>query len=123
MDFYDQRGEVENWIKELKGGFGMEWIPCGETYASASGVRKADNAVFFRLGVIAYNLLGAMKVLALPRKWHRHTRGTTIRWRLYQIAGQVMWQARRVVLRLAATAEKMAILLTARRRIQQLGAT
>ncbi len=34
-------GEVENFIKELKGGFGMNWIPCGETHA---------NAVFFRIG-------------------------------------------------------------------------
>ena len=113
VEFYDQRGEVENWIKELKGGFGMEGMPCGETYA---------NAVFFRLGVLAYNLLVAMKLLALPRKWRRHTIGT-LRWRLYQIAGQVMWQARRVVLRLATTVEKMAILLAARKRIQQLGAT
>lgn len=30
VGFYDQRGEVENWIKELKDGFGMEWMPCGE---------------------------------------------------------------------------------------------
>jgi len=110
VGFYDQRGEVENWIKELKSGFGMEWMPCGETYA---------NAVFFRLGVIAYNLLVAMKLLGLPQTWHRHTIGT-IRWRLYQIAGQVVWETRRVVLRLATTAQKVGILLGARRRIQQL---
>lgn len=47
MAFYDQRGEAENWIKELKEGFGMDWMPCWETYA---------NAVYFRIGVIAYNL-------------------------------------------------------------------
>ena len=113
VDFYDQRGESENWIKELKDGFGMEWMPCGETYA---------NAVYFRLGVIAYNLLVAMKVLGLPKDWRRHTIAT-IRWRLYQIAGRVLWEARRVVLRLATTADKVGLLLGARQKIRALAAT
>ncbi len=39
IKLHNRRGEVENYIKELKGGFGMEWMPCGESYA---------NAVFFR---------------------------------------------------------------------------
>ena len=38
----------------------MDWMPCGETYA---------NAVYFRLGVIAYNLFVAMKALSLPKRW------------------------------------------------------
>ena len=113
VDFYDQRGESENWIKELKDGFGMEWMPCGETYA---------NAVYFRLGVIAYNLLVAMKVLGLPKHWRRHTIAT-IRWRLYQVAGRVLWEARRVVLRLATTADKVGLLLGARQKIRSLAAT
>ena len=36
---HNQRGQAENFIKELKEGFGMDWMPCGETSA---------NAVFFR---------------------------------------------------------------------------
>ena len=59
---HNWRGQVENFIKEIKDGFGMDWMPCGETYA---------NAVFFRIGVIAYNLFIAMKLLALP-PWYRH---------------------------------------------------
>jgi len=113
VKFYDQRGEIENWIKELKDGFGMEWMPCGETYA---------NAVFFRLGVMAYNLFVAIKMLSLPRGWHRHTVGT-IRWRLYEVAGRVLWEAHRLVLLLATTAEKIRVLLGARRNIRQLAAT
>jgi len=50
---HNWRGQVENFIKEIKDGFGMDWMPCGETYA---------NAVFFRIGVIAYNLFIAMKL-------------------------------------------------------------
>jgi len=48
VGWYNQRGETsENRIKELKIGFGMERMPCGELEA---------NAVFFRIGVLAYNL-------------------------------------------------------------------
>jgi hypothetical protein len=108
--FYNQRGEIENWIKELKGGFGMEWMPCGESYA---------NAVYFRLGVIAYNLFVAMKALSLPRRWQRYTI-ETIRWRMYQIAGEVFWESRRVVLRLVTSLEKLKILMQARAVIQRL---
>ena len=57
VSWHNQRGQAENYIKELLSGFGMEWMPCGETYA---------NAVFFRIGVLAYNLFLAMKLLALP---------------------------------------------------------
>ena len=106
--FYNQRGEIENWIKELKDGFGMDWMPCGETCA---------NAVYFRLGVIAYNLFVAMKVLSLPGRWQRYT-VATVRWRLYEIAGRVLWESRRVVLKLATTMEKVRLLLAARRRVQ-----
>jgi len=108
--FYNQRGEIENWIKELKDGFGMDWMPCGETYA---------NAVYFRLGVIAYNLFIAMKVLSLPGRWQRYT-VTTVRWRLYETAGRVLWESRRVVLKLATTMEKVKLLLAARRSVQNL---
>jgi len=48
MAWYCQRGEAsENRIKELKIGYGMERMPCGQFEA---------NAVFFRLGVLAYKL-------------------------------------------------------------------
>ncbi len=113
MAFYDQRGEIENWIKELKDGFGMDWMPCAESYA---------NAVYFRLGVIAYNLFIAMKVLSLPGPWQRYTIGT-VRWRLYEIAGRVLWESRRVVLKLATTLEKVKLLLAAKRKVQSLATT
>lgn len=47
LQWHNERGEAENFNKELKIGFAMERMPCGQTEA---------NAVFFRLGVIAYNL-------------------------------------------------------------------
>jgi hypothetical protein len=96
----NQRGEVENIFKELKHGFGMNWMPCGETKA---------NAVFFRIGVIAYNLFQAMKLLSLP-VWWRTATIETVRWKLYQTAGRLVYHARRILLKLAAPAEKINLL-------------
>lgn len=97
VHLHNQRGQVENFIKELKDGFGMEWMPCGETYA---------NAVFFRIGVIAYNLFNAMKLLALP-PWYRRFTIQTVRWRLYQVAGVVVRHAHQLLLKLKAPLDKI----------------
>ena len=48
MEWYSQRGDgSENRIKDLKIGFGMEYMPCGSFQA---------NAAFFAIGILAYNL-------------------------------------------------------------------
>ena len=99
VSLHNQRGQTENYIKELINGFGMEWVPCGETYA---------NAVFFRIGVLAYNLLLAMKLLALP-PWCRKFTISTVRWKLYQIAGAMVKHAHRILLKLAAPIEKIVL--------------
>ena len=84
MDWYCQRGEhSENRIKDLKIGFAMERMPCGQ---------MAANAVFFRIGVLAYNLFILFKLHALDKSWHKH-QIQTLRWRLYQIAGKVVRHA------------------------------
>ncbi len=88
--WYNQRGETSvNRIKELKRGFGMERLPCG-TFAA--------NAVFFRIGVLAYNLFVLFKLLALPSAWRR-CQVCTVRWRLYQMAGKVVRHAGAVILK------------------------
>ena len=60
IQWHNQRGSAENFNKELKNGFGMERMPCGQSYA---------NAVFFRIGVIAYNLFIGFKRLSCPESW------------------------------------------------------
>ncbi len=78
--WYNQRGETsENRLKELKIGFGMERMPCGQFGA---------NAVFFRIGILAYNLFVMFKQNVLPKSW-RKLQVQTLRWRLYQSAGKV----------------------------------
>lgn len=109
VKLHNQRGQAENFIKELKEGFGMEWMPCGEVDA---------NAVFFRIGVIAYNLFQAMKLLSLPPRWRTSTIATA-RWKLYQTAARVVRHANQVLLKLAASREKISLFLGMRRRCVQ----
>jgi hypothetical protein len=88
--WYNQRGECsENRIKELKIGFGMERMPCGQFEA---------NAVFFRLGVLAYNTYRLFILKSLGKSWHRH-QVETVRWRLYQIAGKIVFRGNQVFLK------------------------
>ncbi|MBU0477264.1 transposase, partial [bacterium] len=68
---------------DLKIGFGMERMPCGQFEA---------NAVFFRIGVIAYNTYKLFVLHALDRSWHKH-QVQTVRWRLYQIAGKIVYHS------------------------------
>ena len=99
VSLHNQRGQAENYIKELLDGFGMGWMPCGETYA---------NAVFFRIGILAYNLFLAMKLLALPF-WYRPFTISTVRWKLYQVAGAIVTHAHQILLKLAAPIDKIAL--------------
>ncbi len=88
--WYNARGEhSENRIKELKIGLGMERMPCGQFGA---------NAMFFRIGVLAYNLFRMFELEILPTDWHRHQL-RTVRWRLYQVAGKVVRHAGQLYLK------------------------
>ncbi len=84
IKWYNKRGDTsENRIKDLKIGFGMERMPCGSFEA---------NSMFFRIGVLAYNLFVLFKLLALPSSMKKY-QVQTIRWRLYQTAGKIVRHA------------------------------
>jgi hypothetical protein len=90
LQWYNQRGDSsENRIKELKIGFGMERMPCGQTKA---------NAVFFRIGALSYNIHRLFLMKTLDKSWRKH-QVRTIRWRLYQIAGKVVDHSNRIFLK------------------------
>jgi hypothetical protein len=90
VTWYNQRGECsENRIKELKIGFGMERMPCGQLNA---------NAMFFRIGTLAYNIFRLFTLKVLSLSWHRH-QVQTVRWRLYQIAGKIVFHGGQLFLK------------------------
>jgi len=104
--WHNQRGQVENLIKELKIGFGMEQMSSGDFLA---------NAFYFSLGVLAYNTTQAQKLLFMDKSWHRRTIAT-IRWRLVEVAGKMVHHGRQVILKLVTSLEKLQIYLEIRKR-------
>ena len=111
LRWHNQRGQAENCNKELKNGVGLEQLPCGESWA---------HAVFFRSGVLAYNLFMGFKRLACPAAWASQTIAT-VRWKLVQVAGRILRHAGRVILRLVLEAEALACWRAIRQRCWALG--
>ncbi|MBM4137575.1 MAG: transposase [Nitrospira sp.] len=110
LQWHNQRGEAENFNKELKNGFGMERMPCGQTEA---------NAVFFRIGVIAYNLFIGFKRLSCPETWIKHTIAT-FRWKMVQVAGRIVRHSKSIILKLAVDIEKLELFKGIRKSIFEL---
>jgi hypothetical protein len=106
LKWHNQRGQAENFNKELKIGFGMERMPCGQSPA---------NAVFFRIGVIAYNLFVGFKRLSCPESWAKHTIAT-FRWKMVQVAGRIVKHAGETVLKLMIDLGKLELFKGIRRK-------
>jgi len=102
--FHNERGQSENLIKELKMGFGMEQMVSGNFLA---------NALYFSIGVLAYNTTQAQKLLFMEEEWKTRTIAT-LRWKLVEIAGKVIRHGRRVILKIVAPLEKLMIFLKIR---------
>lgn len=101
---HNQRGNSENWHKELKIGFAREQMPCGQFDA---------NALYFAIGVLAYNLAQLLKRRVLPQSYQTAT-VATLRWKLYRLAGKLVRHARCWLLQIKADAEKWLLLQAAR---------
>ncbi len=92
VQFYNQRAESsENKIKELRSDFAGALLPCSDFDV---------NGAYFMLCAFAYNLLALMRMI-LPVKWER-CRATTVRYRLYAFAGQIVHHARQWTIKLNA---------------------
>ena len=92
LEWYNQRGDCsENRIKEVKLGFGLERMPCGDFGA---------NAVFFRSGCLAYNLFALFKRQTLPKEFWK-AQVQTLRWRFFAVAGKIVSHAGALILKVS----------------------
>jgi hypothetical protein len=103
---YNKRAHIENHIKEIKSGFGMDRMPSGEFLA---------NALHFAIGIMTYNLFIAQRLLVMPGHWASKTI-KTLRWLLIEVAGRVVQHGRSVILKVATSQDKYRIYLEMRRR-------
>ncbi len=93
---YNERAQMENCLKELKIGVGMEQMPCGEFEA---------NAMYFSVGVLTYNLMIAQKHFVIQEGMQNCTIAT-LRWKLLQVTGWIANHGNRIRLKIATTLEK-----------------
>lgn len=91
IKYANGRGNVENYIKETKYGFGLDNFPSYDFIG---------NAVWHELGVLAYNLVIAFKTIVLDEEWEQMT-VSTLRWEFMFIAGKVIEHGRRIILKVS----------------------
>lgn len=112
--WHNERSNSENYNKEVKTGFNLEYMPSG----SFEG-----NGVWFGIGILAYNLFIASQIFALPSTWRKKTIAT-VRWQFIQMAGRIIRHARRVIIRVSGIPrETFDIYQHARRLCSELAAT
>ena len=90
LTHHNARGNAEKAIEELKNGFALAKLPCGEL---------AANAAYAQICVLAYNLVSLFKKAALPADWASY-RIKNLRFRLLCGAALVVKHARNTIIKL-----------------------
>jgi hypothetical protein len=105
-------GTIEHVHDVTKNELGAAVPPCG---------RFGANAAWYRLSLLAYNILSAMKSLVLPAPLSA-ARPKRLRFALFTIAGRLISHAGKLILQISQAAERLAGFLEARRRLAVLAA-
>ena len=105
-------GTIEHVHDVTKNELGAAVPPCG---------RFGANAAWYRLSLLAYNILSAMKSLVLPPVLSA-ARPKRLRFALFTMAGRLISHAGKLVLQISAAAERLAGLCEARRQLAVLAA-
>lgn len=92
--FYNKRGTCEYYIKEAKYGFSLKHLPSGGLGA---------NGLWFKTGILAYNLLLFLKRIILKGEY-KNKEAKSIRYLLFSIAGKLVTHSRRTILKLCCSA-------------------
>jgi hypothetical protein len=93
----EKAGTIEKLNDVLKNDLGAGVMPCS---------RFGANAAWLRLAVLTHNVLTALKRLALPPELLA-ARPKRLRFLIFHTPGRIVHHARRVLLRLAATKERI----------------
>lgn len=107
---WQKAGTIEHIHDVTKNELAARVPPCG---------RFGANAAWYRLALLTYNILSAMKSLALPPSLG-DARPKRLRFSLFSIAGRIVSHAGQLVLRVGIEAERIAGLIAARLRLAKL---
>jgi hypothetical protein len=105
---YRKAGCIEVVHDVVKNELGGGVLPC-----AAFGA----NAAWFRLCLVTYNLLSAMKVLALPPPFE-DARPKRLRFAVFNLPARLVWHARRLLARVGRSLLERADLLVGRTRLR-----
>ncbi|MEG8990933.1 IS1380 family transposase [Ignavibacteria bacterium 4148-Me] len=92
IKLHEGRGSIEKKIGELKHQINLSHLPMGQFNA---------NCLYFTVGLLAYNILQLLKLIALPEEYHNKTI-KTLRYQLLKLAGKLVIHARYIILQIAA---------------------
>jgi hypothetical protein len=104
---WQKAGTIELVHDITKNELGAAVPPCG---------RFGANAAWYRLSLLTYNVLSALKSLALPPALSA-ARPKRLRFTLFTLAGRLITHAGQLILRVGAAAEQLAGLIAARCRL------
>jgi hypothetical protein len=104
---WQKAGTIELVHDITKNELGAAVPPCG---------RFGANAAWYRLSLLTYNVLSALKSLALPPTLST-ARPKRLRFALFTLAGRLITHAGQLVLRVSAEAERLAGLIAARHQL------
>jgi hypothetical protein len=107
---WQKAGTIELVHDVTKNELGAAGPPCG---------RFGANAAWYRLSLFTYNVLSAMKSLALPAHLSA-ARPKRLRFALFTLAGRLITHAGHLVVRISAEAERLVGLIAARTRLAAL---
>lgn len=92
FNWYNQRGQAENFIKEFKNDLAADRLSCSAYRA---------NAFRLQLHALAYNLLALFRRLVLNRTALARATVAQVRWRLFKLGARVRRSVRRLWFHLA----------------------
>jgi hypothetical protein len=104
---WQKAGTIERVHDITKNELGAAVPPCG---------RFGANAAWYRLSLLTYNVLSALKSLALPPALST-ARPKRLRFAVFTLAGRLVSRARQLRVRVGAATERLAGLIAARRRL------
>ena len=104
---WKKAGTIEHVHDVTKNELAAAVPPCG---------RFGANAAWYRLSMLTYNVLSAMRWLALPPSMEA-ARPKKMRFSLFNLAGRIVSHAGKLVLRVGRDAEALAALITARTKL------
>ena len=106
----EKQGTVEHANGVVKNELAAGTLPCG---------RFGANAAWWRINVLAHNLLEALKVAGLPQELRR-ARPKQLRFRLFNVAGRVLHTGRQLFLRISSRLPAAQVFAKAREAILRL---